>query len=87
MRGQPGPPAGKPLSLFTEEERHEMIAVAAYYHAEHRGFISGHETEDWLQAERDIDQMIMTMVRRRLTPDTLSRIGLRNALRLWRDES
>jgi hypothetical protein len=36
------------------EERRRMIAVAAYYRAEQRGFAAGHELDDWLQAEQDI---------------------------------
>jgi hypothetical protein len=35
--------------------RHAMIAEAAYYMAERRGFESGHELDDWLLAERQID--------------------------------
>jgi hypothetical protein len=35
-----------------------MIAEAAYYHAEHRGFESGHELEDWLAAEEEIDGLL-----------------------------
>ena len=34
-----------------EETRNRMIAEAAYYRAEARGFVSGHELEDWLEAE------------------------------------
>jgi hypothetical protein len=30
------------------------IAVAAYYLAEQRNFASGHELDDWLQAERQV---------------------------------
>jgi hypothetical protein len=30
-----------------------MIAVAAYYKAERRGFAPGHEVMDWLEAERE----------------------------------
>lgn len=30
---------------------HALIAEAAYYRAEHRGFAPGHELDDWLQAE------------------------------------
>jgi hypothetical protein len=32
--------------------RHEQIAVAAYYNAEQRGFSSGSELDDWLEAEK-----------------------------------
>ena len=31
-----------------------MIAEAAYYKAESRGFAPGYEMEDWLEAENDI---------------------------------
>lgn len=34
--------------------RHAMIAEAAYYRAERRGFAPGHELEDWLQAEAEL---------------------------------
>ena len=37
-------------------ERHRMIAEAAYYRAEHRGFQDGSSEHDWLEAERDIDR-------------------------------
>jgi hypothetical protein len=32
-----------------------MISEAAYYMAQHRGFGPGHEVEDWLLAESQID--------------------------------
>ncbi len=31
-----------------------MIAEAAYYRAQRRGFAPGHELEDWLEAEAQI---------------------------------
>lgn len=36
------------------EEHRRRVAEAAYYRAERRGFESGHEEEDWLEAEREI---------------------------------
>lgn len=36
-------------------ERVEMIAVAAYYFAERRGFAPGQELEDWPRAEKALD--------------------------------
>jgi hypothetical protein len=36
------------------EERQRMIAEAAYYKAEQRAFAPGMETEDWLEAEREV---------------------------------
>ena len=35
---------------------HAMIANAAYFRAEKRGFEAGHELEDWLAAEAEIEQ-------------------------------
>lgn len=35
-------------------ELHDMVAEAAYYRAQRRGFAPGHELEDWLQAETEI---------------------------------
>jgi hypothetical protein len=40
-----------------------MIAEAAYYIAEHRGFAPGHELEDWLLAEKQIDAMLSSDLR------------------------
>jgi hypothetical protein len=37
------------------QDRQRMIADAAYYRAQARGFEPGYELEDWLQAEADID--------------------------------
>ena len=36
-------------------EEHERIAERAYELARRRGFQPGHELEDWLQAEREIE--------------------------------
>ncbi|MFZ1548532.1 MAG: DUF2934 domain-containing protein [Candidatus Nitrotoga sp.] len=38
-------------------DREEMISVAAYYHAEHRGFVDDDSLADWLSAEAEIDAM------------------------------
>jgi len=38
-----------------QAQRQEQIAVAAYYHAERRGFAGNRELDDWLEAEREID--------------------------------
>ncbi len=34
--------------------RHDEIRLHAYYRAERRGFLPGHDLEDWLAAERQI---------------------------------
>jgi Protein of unknown function (DUF2934) len=36
-------------------ERQTQIAAKAYELAQRRGFEAGHELEDWLQAEREIE--------------------------------
>jgi hypothetical protein len=38
--------------------REQMIAEAAYYRAERRGFAPGAEMEDWLAAEREIEALV-----------------------------
>ena len=45
---------------ITPEERRRMIAESAYYRAERRGFRSGGEEQDWLEAEAEVDQMLIT---------------------------
>ncbi|MGH8671137.1 MAG: DUF2934 domain-containing protein [Burkholderiales bacterium] len=35
-----------------------MIAEAAYYRAEKRGFTGGDSIEDWLQAQSEIETML-----------------------------
>jgi hypothetical protein len=42
----------------TPEQRHFMIAEAAYYRAERRGFEGGYEWQDWMDAEAEIDRLI-----------------------------
>jgi hypothetical protein len=39
------------VEQLTDDQRHELVAVAAYHLAEGRNFEPGHETEDWLAAE------------------------------------
>ena len=45
--------------------RHAMIAEAAYYHAQRRGFAPGHELDDWLQAEADLAHPALRLARGR----------------------
>jgi hypothetical protein len=37
------------------ENRNACIAEAAYFIAKNRGFAPGHELDDWLEAEREVD--------------------------------
>lgn len=36
-------------------ERSDLIATSAYYKAEERGFMPGHELDDWLKAEAEVN--------------------------------
>lgn len=47
--------------IVTNEERHTLIAEAAYYIAEQHGF-QGDALDDWLQAEAIIDARLATRV-------------------------
>jgi hypothetical protein len=38
------------------EERTTRVAEIAYFRAEARGFVPGHEIEDWLAAENEVDR-------------------------------
>jgi hypothetical protein len=43
---------------ISNEERHHLIAEAAYFRAEQRRFIPGHELEDWLGAEAEVERRL-----------------------------
>ena len=43
-----------PIALPSAQEIYEMIAQAAYYRAQKRGFAPGLEAEDWRQAEAEV---------------------------------
>ena len=43
---------------ISPEERWRMVATAAYHRAERRGFAPGHEVEDWLAAEKEIEGVL-----------------------------
>ena len=40
------------------KERYERIAEGAYHRAEKRGFAPGHELDDWLAAEHEVDALL-----------------------------
>jgi hypothetical protein len=51
------PPPG-PGSAISAEERAMLIARAAYFRAERRGFAPGSELQDWVEAEAEVLQLI-----------------------------
>lgn len=53
-RTVPRPAKGK----VSSEQRYCMIAEAAYYRAERRGFSGGNPLQDWVEAEAEIDRLL-----------------------------
>ncbi|NJD36576.1 MAG: DUF2934 domain-containing protein [Betaproteobacteria bacterium] len=60
-------PPAKPLRRARKSEassgdydcpREQMIAEAAYFRAERRGFTPGNEMSDWLAAEADVESIL-----------------------------
>jgi hypothetical protein len=51
-------PAGTAVRTGNGQDREEMIAIAAYYLAERRGFDESDPTQDWLDAEYEIDSSV-----------------------------
>jgi DUF2934 family protein len=47
------------------ETREARIAEAAYWRAERRGFSAGQELDDWLAAEKEVDEDLATRQARR----------------------
>ena len=55
---KPAPAAPAAAKSIASVDRQRMIAEAAYYIAEKRGFIHGHHAADWAEAERQIDALL-----------------------------
>ncbi len=43
---------------LSPEERELLVAEAAYFIAERRGFAAGRELDDWLQAEAEVSRRL-----------------------------
>jgi hypothetical protein len=72
-RRKPGKGAGlkretviDPKAEFTNDEWHEMVATAAYFRAESRGFEGGSPEDDWYEAEAEVREQL---ARAEDTPD------------------
>jgi hypothetical protein len=52
--------APTPARFVEPEHRAGLIAEAAFFRAEKRGFSPGHEMEDWLAAESEVDAKLMS---------------------------
>jgi hypothetical protein len=55
-RDKPGRTRSNGETALNEDQRRHMVAEAAYYRALRRGFAAGGEVDDWLTAEREINQ-------------------------------
>lgn len=50
------PPGSRPA--LNAEERNRLVAQAAYFRAEKRGFAPGCELQDWIEAEAEVLRLI-----------------------------
>jgi len=50
----------QPQLPITPEQRLRIIAEAAYFRALQRGFASGGEVRDWLEAETEVDARLQS---------------------------
>jgi hypothetical protein len=56
-RSRTSPASVSPVGV-SMEERWRMIATAAYYKAEKRGFAPGNEFQDWIDSEAEITALL-----------------------------
>lgn len=62
-----GAPSSETLTpKISEDERRRMIAEAAYYRAQTRGFNGGDSLDDWLAAEREINRRLPSAQQQKL---------------------
>lgn len=59
MSCTPSPYYAIATAISYREDLHGAIAEAAYFHAERRGFTPGHELEDWLAGEAEVEESIL----------------------------
>ncbi|WP_097459752.1 DUF2934 domain-containing protein [Mangrovitalea sediminis] len=57
-KGSAAATKARPAANVTAEQRWRMIADAAFYRAERRGFSPGGEVNDWLEAEAEIEALL-----------------------------
>jgi hypothetical protein len=50
--------AEKPSPPISAHERERLVAEAAYYRAQRRGFTPGYELQDWVEAEAEVNRLI-----------------------------
>jgi hypothetical protein len=57
-RAKRGAPKAPTRVAISEDIRRGMIAEGAYLRSEKRGFAPGHEHEDWVAAEAEVDALL-----------------------------
>ena len=45
--------------VISNQIRRELIELTAYHKAEQRGFCNGDPVDDWLQAEKEVDRLLL----------------------------
>ena len=60
-------PQSPPATPITREQRYQMIAEAAYFRAQKQGFC-GNPAQDWLEAEAEIDRILLHRDQSELSP-------------------
>lgn len=65
-------PAGAPdlPTIINAEQRQQLIAETAYLIAERRGFADGDPMQDWIEAERQVNERLMEEAARRTPSKT-----------------
>ena len=53
-RKQPARPRATEAKTKVPSDLSKVIAEAAYYRAQQRGFAPGHELDDWIEAEAEV---------------------------------
>jgi len=51
--------AGLGGMVISNKIRHELIQLTAYHKAESRGFSDGDPEQDWLEAEEEVDRLLL----------------------------
>jgi len=59
-RTAPTKPVEGSGTQVTPEQRYRMVAEAAYFHAERRGFVGGDPGLDWAEAEAEIERLLQS---------------------------
>jgi hypothetical protein len=55
---EPQESAAPEKAIGDAEKREILIRLAAYSFYERRGYVAGHELEDWLQAEMEVNRQL-----------------------------